>query len=235
MSEHGSHTILVVEDDPAVRNLISTALESRGYQYATASTGTDAIEAAATTSPDIVLLDLGLPDVDGVDVIRRIRTWTTMPIIVISARSDDADKIDALDAGADDYLTKPFSVGELLARLRTTERHLSYMVEDSAPQQSVFTNGGLVIDFAAGTVKLEDKQLHLTPMEYKLLCLLAQNTDRVLTHQYILKEVWGASQDGDLASLRVFMGTLRKKIEENPSRPRYIQTHVGVGYRMVRV
>jgi len=235
MSEHGSHSVLVVEDDPAVRNLISTALESRGYQYATAETGKAAIAEAATTSPDIVLLDLGLPDVDGVDVIRRIRTWSNMPIIVISARSDDSDKIDALDAGADDYLTKPFSVGELLARLRTTERHLGYMAEDAAPQKSVFTNGGLVIDFAAGTVKLEGEQLHLTPMEYKLLCLLAHNTDRVLTHQYILKEVWGTSQDGDLASLRVFMGTLRKKIEENPSRPRYIQTHVGVGYRMVRV
>ena len=235
MSEHSSHSVLVVEDDPAVRNLISTALESRGYQYTTAGTGKAAIAAAATTSPDIVLLDLGLPDVDGVDVIRRIRTWSKMPIIVISARSDDSDTIDALDAGADDYLTKPFSVGELLARLRTTERHLGYMAEDATPQKSVFINGELVIDFAAGTVKLEGKQLHLTPMEYKLLCLLAQNTDRVLTHQYILKEVWGTSQDGDLASLRVFMGTLRKKIEENPSRPRYIQTHVGVGYRMVRV
>lgn len=235
MSEHDSHSILVVEDDPAVRNLISTALETRGYQYATAETGKAAIASAATTAPDIVLLDLGLPDVDGVDVIRRIRTWSNMPIIVISARSDDSDKIDALDAGADDYLTKPFSVGELLARLRTTERHLGYMADDAAPQQAVFTNGGLVIDFAAGTVRLDGRQLHLTPMEYKLLCLLAQNTDRVLTHQYILKEVWGTSQDGDLASLRVFMGTLRKKIEENPSRPRYIQTHVGVGYRMVRI
>jgi two-component system KDP operon response regulator KdpE len=235
MPEHDSHSILVVEDDPAVRNLISTALESRGYQYATAETGNAAIASAATTAPDIVLLDLGLPDVDGVDVIRRIRTWSNMPIIVISARSDDSDKIDALDAGADDYLTKPFSVGELLARLRTTERHLGYMADDAAPQQAVFTNGGLVIDFAAGTVGLDGRQLHLTPMEYKLLCLLAQNTDRVLTHQYILKEVWGTSQDGDLASLRVFMGTLRKKIEKNPSRPRYIQTHVGVGYRMVRI
>ena len=230
-----SHTILVVEDDPAVRNLVTTALESRDYQHITASTAKAAITAAATKAPDIMLLDLGLPDLDGIDVIRRVRTWSTMPIIVLSARSEDSDKIEALDAGADDYLSKPFSVGELLARLRTTERHLSYMSEDIAPQLSVFTNGGLSIDFAAGTVALDGKELHLTPMEYKLLCLLAHNVDRVLTHQYILREVWGASQDGDLASLRVFMGTLRKKIEANPSRPRYIQTHVGVGYRMVRV
>ncbi len=230
-----SYTILVVEDDPAVRNLVSTALESRGYQHLTAATGNAAIASAATSDPDIVLLDLGLPDMDGVDVIRRIRTWSTMPIIVLSARAEDADKIEALDAGADDYLSKPFSVGELLARLRTTERHLGYMAEDAAPQQSTFVNGDLVVDFAAGTVALEGRELHLTPMEYKLLCLLAHNIDRVLTHQYILHEVWGTSQDGDLASLRVFMGTLRKKIEENPSRPRYIQTHVGVGYRMVRV
>ncbi len=230
-----SYTILVVEDDPAVRNLVSTALKSRGYQHLTAATGNAAIASAATSDPDIVLLDLGLPDMDGVDVIRRIRTWSTMPIIVLSARAEDADKIEALDAGADDYLSKPFSVGELLARLRTTERHLGYMAEDAAPQQSTFVNGDLVVDFAAGTVALEGRELHLTPMEYKLLCLLAHNIDRVLTHQYILHEVWGTSQDGDLASLRVFMGTLRKKIEENPSRPRYIQTHVGVGYRMVRV
>ena len=230
-----TYTVLVVEDDPAVRNLVTTALESRGYQHITAATAKAAVAAAATKAPDIMLLDLGLPDVDGIDVIKRVRTWSTMPIIVLSARSEDSDKIEALDAGADDYLSKPFSVGELLARLRTTERHLGYMSDDAAPQLSVFTNGGLSIDYAACTVSLDGKELHLTPMEYKLLCLLAHNIDRVLTHQFILHEVWGASQDGDLASLRVFMGTLRKKIEANPSRPRYIQTHVGVGYRMVRV
>lgn len=230
-----SRSILIVEDDPAVRNLVSTALESRGYAYLTAATGKAAIASAATKAPDIMLLDLGLPDIDGVEVIKRVRSWSTMPIIVLSARTDDADKIGALDAGADDYLTKPFSVGELLARLRTTERHLSYRADDAAPQESVFVNGGLSIDYAAGTVSLDGAELHLTPMEYRLLCLLAHHVDRVLTHQFILREVWGASQDGDLASLRVFMGTLRKKIEDNPSKPRYIQTHVGVGYRMVRV
>lgn len=229
------YSVLVVEDDSAVRNLVTTALESRGYRHLSATTGGEAISLAATEAPDIMLLDLGLPDIDGVEVIRRVRTWSTMPVIVLSARSEDSDKIEALDTGADDYLSKPFSVGELLARLRTTERHLGYMAEDTEPQRSVFVNGGLRIDYAAGTVSLDGRTLHLTPMEYKLLCLLAHNIDRVLTHQYILHEVWGSSQDGDLASLRVFMGTLRKKIEENPSRPRYIQTHVGVGYRMVRV
>lgn len=230
-----TYSVLVVEDDAAVRNLVTTALESRGYRHLSATTGGEAIALAAMEAPDIMLLDLGLPDIDGVEVIRRVRTWSTMPIIVLSARSEDGDKIEALDTGADDYLSKPFSVGELLARLRTTERHLGYMAEHTEPQRSVFVNGGLRIDYAAGTVSLDGRALHLTPMEYKLLCLLAHNIDRVLTHQYILHEVWGSSQDGDLASLRVFMGTLRKKIEQNPSRPRYIQTHVGVGYRMVRV
>jgi two-component system KDP operon response regulator KdpE len=228
-------TVLVVEDDVAVRNLVTTALGSHGYERLTAVTGEEAIRAIAASLPDIVLLDLGLPDVDGVDVIRKVRTWTQVPIIVISARVDDTDKIEALDAGADDYLSKPFSVGELLARIRTTERHLSYMARDEHPKASTFTNGGLCIDFLAGTVSLDGVDLHLTPIEYKLLCLLARNVGRVLTHQFILREVWGGAQEGDLASRRVFMGTLRKKIEADPSHPRYIQTHVGVGYRMIRV
>ena len=232
-----STSVLVVEDDPAVRNLVVTALESRRYAHLAVACGCEAIDAAAaeTGAPDIMLLDLGLPDIDGVEVIRRVRGWTKMPIIVLSARADEADKIDALDAGADDYLTKPFSVGELLARLRTAERHLSYRADEAAPQETTFVNGGLAIDFAAGTATLDGNKLRLTPIEYRLLCLLARNVDRVLTHQFILREVWGAAQDSDLASLRVFMGTLRKKIEDNPSKPRYIQTHVGVGYRMVRV
>ena len=233
-SELAHGTVLIVEDDSAVRNLVATALESQGYEYLTATTGGSAIEMIATHSPDIVLLDLGLPDMDGIDVIGRIRAWSTTPIIVLSARSEDTDKITALDEGADDYLSKPFSVGELLARLRTAERHLSYRVQE-APEQSIFVNGGLRIDYVAETVLLDGKEPHLTPLEYKLLCLLAQNIDRVLTHQFILGQVWGKAQDADLASLRVFMGTLRKKIEDNPSTPRYIQTHVGVGYRMVRV
>lgn len=228
-------TILVVEDDMAVCNLVSTALSSHGYACVTALTGSEGIRSIAASTPDIVLLDLGLPDIDGVDVIRKVRTWSQVPIIVISARVDDTDKIEALDAGADDYLSKPFSVGELLARIRTTERHLRYMARDKEPEVSVFQNGGLCIDFVAGTVQLDGKELHLTPIEYKLLCLLARNVGRVLTHQFILREVWSGTAEGDLASLRVFMATLRKKIEKDSSHPRYIQTHVGVGYRMIRV
>ena len=222
-------SVLVVEDDDAVRNLIVTALGSHGYQWISATTGEEAVAAIAASTPDIVLLDLGLPDIDGQKVIAKVRHWSQVPIIVVSARSDDLDKISALDAGADDYLSKPFSVGELLARIRTTERHLSYMVHEE-PHESVFENGDLQIDFVAGTVCLAGKDLHLTPREYRLLCLLARNVGRVLTHQFILREAWSGGQEGDLASLRVFMGSLRKKIGTQ-----YIQTHVGVGYRMVRV
>ena len=227
-------TVLVVEDDAAVRNLITTALGSHGYGRLTAVTGSEAISAIVSSVPDIVLLDLGLPDMDGVEVISKVRTWSKVPIIVVSARTEDVDKIGALDAGADDYLSKPFSVGELLARIRTAERHLSYQIQEE-PQVSTFENGELRIDYVAGTVSLAGEELHLTPIEYRLLCLLARNVGRVLTHQFILREVWGVSQEGDLASLRVFMGTLRKKIEADSSRPRFIQTHVGVGYRMIRV
>ena len=227
--------VLVVEDDPAVRNLVSTALGSRGYRHAEVATGTAALAALTADAPDVLLLDLGLPDMDGVAIIRRLRTWSEMPIIVLSARSDDADKVEALDAGADDYLTKPFSVNELLARVRTAQRHLAHIAAFGQPTASVFTNGDLSIDYVSGVASLAGKELHLTPIEYKLLCLLARNVDKVLTHQFILCEVWGTSHDGDLASLRVFMGTLRKKIEPDPALPRYIQTRVGVGYRMVRV
>lgn len=227
-------TVLVVEDDAAVRNLITMALASHGYGHITATTGGEAIRAIAASTPDIVLLDLGLPDFDGVEVITKVRTWSKVPIIVVSARSNDVDKIGALDAGADDYLSKPFSVGELLARIRTAERHLSYQIREE-PRETVFVNGPLRIDYMQGTVSLEGEELHLTPIEYRLLCVLSRNVGRVLTHQFILREVWGGGQDGDLASLRVFMGTLRKKIEVDTSHPRFIQTHVGVGYRMMRV
>lgn len=228
-------SVLVVEDDAAVRNLIGTALGAHGYACLTATTAHESLRAIEASQPDIVLLDLGLPDLDGIEVIRRVRTWSQVPIIVVSARGEDYDKIAALDAGADDYLSKPFSVGELLARIRATERHLSYQRSAKHAESAVFENGDLVIDYEAGVVRVLGKELHLTPREYRLLCLLARNVGRVLTHQYILREVWGAGQEGDLASLRVFMGTLRKKIEPDPSRPRYIQTHVGVGYRMMRV
>ena len=224
--------ILVVEDDAPVRNLITTTLKAHEYKFITAQNGNNAIMAASSHNPDIVLLDLGLPDMDGVEVIERIRTWSDMPIIVISARSEDKDKIDALDAGADDYLTKPFSVEELLARLRVTQRRLSANRNEGA--SSLFINGALRIDYAAGCAYLGDEELHLTPIEYKILCLLATNVGKVLTHTFITQKIWGAAWENNVASLRVFMATLRKKIESTPDSPQYIQTHIGVGYRMMR-
>ena len=225
--------ILVVEDDAPVRNLITTTLKAHDYKFITAQNGNNAIMEASSHNPDIVLLDLGLPDIDGVEVIERIRTWSDMPIIVISARSEDKDKIDALDAGADDYLTKPFSVEELLARLRVMQRRLSANRNEST--SSVFTNGALRIDYAAGCAYLGDEELHLTPIEYKILCLLAANVGKVLTHTFITQKIWGTAWENNVASLRVFMATLRKKIEATPDSPQYIQTHIGVGYRMMRV
>lgn len=227
--------ILVVEDDTSVRNLITTTLKAHDYRYLTAPNGQSAILEASSHNPDIVLLDLGLPDMDGVAVIEKIRSWTNTPIIVISARSEDTDKIDALDAGADDYLTKPFSVEELLARLRVTQRRLAMMQKESPIESSVFTNGQLRVDYAAGCTYLDGEELHLTPIEYKLLCLLSKNVGKVLTHTFLTQHIWGSSWDNDIASLRVFMATLRKKIEKTPDSPQYIQTHIGVGYRMVKV
>lgn len=226
--------ILVVEDDNSIKNLISTTLKAHDYKYLTAQNGNEAILQASSYNPDIVLLDLGLPDIDGIEVIKRIRSWSNMPIIVISARSEDTDKIDALDAGADDYLTKPFSVEELLARLRVTQRRLN-MIQSENAESSVFTNGKLKIDYSAGCAYLNGEQMHLTPIEYKLLCLLARNIGKVLTHTYITQNIWGSSWDNDVASLRVFMATLRKKLEKDVNSPQYIQTHIGVGYRMLKV
>ncbi|MCI8535557.1 MAG: response regulator transcription factor [Hungatella sp.] len=226
--------ILVVEDDAPVRNLITTTLKAHDYRFTTAVNGNTAVMETASHNPDIILLDLGLPDIDGVEVIERIRNWSNVPIIVISARSEDSDKIDALDAGADDYLTKPFSVEELLARLRVTQRRLALM-QSGNQHQAVFVNGQLRIDYASGCAYLNDEEMHLTPMEYKLLCLLAQNTGKVLTHKFITQSIWGSSWENDVGSLRVFMATLRKKLEKIPGSPQYIQTHIGIGYRMVKV
>ena len=224
--------ILVVEDDSTVRNLITTTLKSNEYRFITAPTGEAAISAATTQQPDIVFLDLGLPDLDGIEIIKRIRTWSQMPIIVISARSEDADKVAALDAGADDYLTKPFSVTELLARLRVAQRRI--MIVEGKPGDSVFHNGKLTVDYAAGCAFLNGEELKLTPTEYKLLCLLAKDAGKVLTHTYLTNKIWGSTWESDMASLRVHMATLRKKIEKN-SDTQYIQTHIGIGYRMLKV
>ena len=226
--------ILVVEDDEAIKHLITTTLKTQNYRFQTAGNGSEAILQAVSHNPDIVILDLGLPDIDGIEIIKKIRSWSTMPIIIVSARSMDQDKIEALDAGADDYLTKPFSVEELLARLRVAIRRKHYTSIDSPQQNSYFTNGDLSIDYAAGCSYLKGVELHLTPIEYKLLVILSKNIGKVLTHNYITKEIWGSSWENNVATLRVFMATLRKKIETDSNHQKYIQTHIGVGYRMLK-
>lgn len=227
--------ILIIEDDKPIRNLISTTLEMQKYKYFTAENGEKALMQVASQQTDIVLLDLGLPDIDGIEVIKKIRTWSTMPIIVISARSEDKDKIDALDAGADDYLTKPFSVEELLARLRSTIRRLNYLKSKGQEEDLVFQNGRLKINYSSATVEVENEEIHLMPIEYSLVCLLAKNVGKVLTYSCILEHVWTNSLESDMASLRVYMASLRKKIEAGCEKGTYIQTHIGIGYRMVRL
>lgn len=226
--------ILVVEDDSPIRNLIATTLKTHNYKYLLEQNGEEAIIQASTHDPDVVFLDLGLPDMDGVEIIKKIREWSNMPIIVISARSEDEDKIEALDAGADDYLTKPFSVEELLARLRVMQRRIALLqVDNNVNKSSIYTNGKLKIDYVAGCAYKDDEELKLTPIEYKLLCILAKNTGKVLTHKYITQKIWGSAWDSNVASLRVFMATLRKKLGNDSNS--YIQTHVGIGYRMLKV
>ena len=227
--------MLVVEDDAAVRNLMAATLDTQGYQYHLARNGSEALMEATTHQPAVMLLDLGLPDMDGVDIIRKVRGWYSMPIIVISARSEDADKVEALDAGADDYLTKPFSVDEMLARLRVALRRVHADHQTAGGESHIYENGALRIDYAAGCAYMSDNEIHLTPIEYKLLCLLARNTGKVLTHNYILKEIWGSYTASDVGSLRVFMAMLRKKLQSDGEAQPYIQTHIGIGYRMLRI
>ena len=229
------HNLLIVEDEKAISNLIATTLETQGYHYEKASNGAQAMMAVTSHNPEIILLDLGLPDMDGLDIIRKVRSWSPVPIIVISARTEDQDKIEALDAGADDYLTKPFSVEELLARLRSTFRRISYMQTENGGVSTVFTNGDLKIDFAAAAAYMGVQELHLSPIEYRLLCELARNAGKVLTHQYLINKVWENVNVSDIPSLRVYMATLRKKIEPDRENPRYIQTRVGIGYKMNRL
>ena len=225
--------VMVVEDDAPVRHLITASLSAEDYTVIVAHTAAEAVHLATTRNPYMILLDLGLPDGDGVEVIKQIRLWAETPIIVISARDEDADKIEALDAGADDYLTKPFSVAELLARLRATQRRLAYLAAGNT--DAIFRNGDLVIDYAAGRVYLAGQELKLTSIEYRLLCLLAQNVGKVLTHKYITQKIWGIGWENNIASLRVFMATLRKKLETSQDSPTYIQTQIGVGYRMLKL
>lgn len=225
--------VLIVEDDPAISNLIRTTMESQMYQHRAVWDGAGALTEFTSFIPDVIILDLGLPDMDGVDVIRKVRDSSNVPIIVVSARTEDREKVEALDAGADDYLTKPFCIEEFLARLRATLRR-SITGTQFGEETNLYENGDLKIDFAAGCAYVKEEEIHLTPIEYKLLCLLAQNTGKVLTHNFILREVWGAVQPSDVSSMRVFMTTLRKKIEKDASSPQYIQTHIGIGYRLMR-
>jgi two-component system, OmpR family, KDP operon response regulator KdpE len=223
--------VLVIEDELPMRRFLRAALASESYQLIEAGTARDGLAEAASRNPDLILLDLGLPDADGIEVTRRLREWNTRPIIVLSARGQERDKIDALDAGADDYLTKPFSVPELLARMRVALRHAAR--GPSGAEEPVFTTGQLSVDRARRIVTVRGEEVHLTPTEYRLLVALAQHAGRVLTHRQLLREVWGPGRVGQDHYLRVFMAQLRAKIERDPARPEYLRTEPGVGYRMV--
>lgn len=219
---------LIVEDDSKIRNFIRFSLKSQKYNCIEAPTGKAALNAIATEPITTIILDLGLPDMDGLDIIKQVRTFSDVPIIVVSARDQDTEKVEALDAGADDYLSKPFSIKELLARIRVMFRHTGTPKNEAL---SVYKLADLEINLARHKVMLRGEEIHFTPIEFKILTLLLKNYGKVLTHKFILNEVWGSSFDNDVQSLRVFMANIRRKIEENPAKPRYIITEVGIGYR----
>jgi len=223
--------ILVVEDDVQIKNFICYSLESEGYKYITAKTGQAALTSLVSEQIDLMLLDLGLPDIDGKEVIKKVREWSEMPIIVVSARDQDKEKALALDMGADDYLTKPFSSTELLARIRVALRHL--YKQESNKKQTCFQIGNLRIELDKHLVFLNDVELHMTPMEYNILALFFKNAGKVLTTRYIIKEIWGVAYGNDTQALRTLMAGLRRKIEEDPAKPRYVMTEIGVGYRLI--
>lgn len=222
--------ILITEDEKPIRHFIRVALETQHYTCLEAHDGSDALLLIASHRPDIVILDLGLPDMDGLEVIRKLRTWSSVPVIVVSARGREREKVEALDVGADDYLTKPFGVAELLARIRVVLRRGAH---EDHPMDSGFILDELKIDFDKRRVTVGARDIHLTPTEYHLLSLLAKHCGKVLTHRYLIGEIWGTSVTDDAQSLRVCMGNLRRKIEKDPAQPRYIITEVGVGYRLV--
>ncbi|HZU84079.1 MAG TPA: response regulator [Polyangiaceae bacterium] len=222
-------SILVIDDEPQVRRFLRNSLESTDYKLFEAGTGEAGLAAAASHRPDVILLDLGLPDIDGTEVTRKLREWTATPIIILSARGEDQDKVAALDAGADDYLTKPFSLSELLARVRVAERHAEQQGERN---DAVFTLDDLRIDLAGRVVTLGGQEVRLTPIEYKLLATLARKAGRVLTYQQLLKEVWGPRYATQKQYLHVYMGHLRSKLERDPAKPRFLVTEPGVGYRL---
>jgi two-component system KDP operon response regulator KdpE len=224
-------TILIIEDDPSLRRFLRLTLESQNFKVLEATRAEEGLRHASVGQPDIVILDLGLPDMDGVDVTRKLRAWSAIPIIVISARGKEQDKIAALDAGADDYLTKPFGVGELLARLRVALRHRAAADQDTG--NPLFEVGGLKVDLARRLVTVDGETVHLTPNEFRLLSVMVQNAGRVMTHRLLLREVWGPGSTGDTHYLRVYMNQLRQKIEREPARPKYLITEPGVGYRLM--
>ena len=223
-------TVLVIEDEPQMRRFLRSALEGNGYRVVEVATARDGLAQAAGRNPDVILLDLGLPDADGLDVTRRLREWAATPVIVISARGLEKDKIGALDAGADDYLTKPFGVGELLARIRVALRHASRTADEAA--EPVFTQGELTVDLARRRVFAAGAEVHLTPTEYKLLTLLVRHAGKVVTQRQALREVWGPNYATQTHYLRVYMAQLRHKLERDPARPRLLLTEPGVGYRL---
>lgn len=223
-------TVLIIEDELPIRRFLRASLTANDYEVIESAEGKDGLLQAASRNPDVIILDLGLPDMDGLEVTKQLRQWATMPIIVLSARGKENDKIAALDAGADDYLTKPFGVGELMARMRVALRHSRSNAGEANP---VFVVGDLKIDFVRRMVTMSDQLVHLTPIEYKLLTTLAMNAGKVITHQHLLKEVWGPAYAEESHYLRVYMRQLRHKIEREPAQPRYLLTEPGVGYRLV--
>ena len=222
--------VLVVDDEPQLRRFLRATLPAHGYSLVEAQSGAEALREAAARVPDLILLDLGLPDMDGVEVTRRLREWTAIPIIVLSARDQERDKIEALDAGADDYLTKPFGTGELLARIRVALRHATLGPAGALP--SVFEREDLKVDLGAHRIFVGEREVHLTRTEYRLLALLVKHAGRVVTHRQLLKEVWGPGSVEHTHYLRVYMAQLRRKLEADPARPRYLLTETGVGYRL---
>jgi two-component system KDP operon response regulator KdpE len=222
--------ILVIEDEAPIRKFLRISLESNGYRLTEAATGQEGLRSATAEPPDAVLLDLGLPDQDGLEVLQRLREWSSVPVIVLSARGREADRVAALDAGADDYLTKPFGVSELLARIRVALRHAAASTSSQVP---IFQVGELSVDLTRRQVRLGEEEVHLTPTEYRLLTTLIRHAGKVVTHRQLLKEVWGPDSVEENQYLRVYLGQLRRKIERNPALPRYLLTESGVGYRLV--
>ncbi|MGO8756375.1 MAG: two-component system response regulator KdpE [Gallionellaceae bacterium] len=227
---NNSATIIVIEDEAQIRRFLRTTLASEGYKVIEAETGRQGLTEATTRKPDLIVLDLGLSDMDGIEVVRELRAWSSVPIIILSARSQESDKISALDAGADDYLVKPFGVGELLARLRVALRHVSSTA--NVEEEGVFSVADLKVDMIHRKVMVSGTDVHLTPIEYRLLTVLVKHAGKVLTHRLLLKEVWGPNYVERAHYLRIYMGILRHKLEKDPARPRFLLTEVGVGYRL---